>query len=150
MKRLTKNMRSLIASMALVAAMMVFGSTFASAIGWNPPCGNVTIVNNTGCTIGLCPWWNPPLFPPCAPFIAPGGTIVVPTPGAGLQLNGMVSWAGNLYPLNPAPPNPWGPWWVNNYITGPAPGCCVDVFVNVATCTITVMPTPPGGPPCRP
>lgn len=142
------NLRHSVMVASAVIAMMLMGASVASAINWSPPCAQTTIINNTGCTIGLCPMWVPMLAPPCTPFIPPGGIIGINTPGP-LQLNGMFSWGGTAYPLQPAPPNGCGaPLWVPNYMTGPAPGCCVDVFVNPATCTICVYPSAGGGP-CR-
>ncbi|HVZ42044.1 MAG TPA: hypothetical protein VHI13_22385 [Candidatus Kapabacteria bacterium] len=152
--RIQNPLKAILAT-AVVAAALALGTVRASAqIVWNPPCGNVTVFNLTGCTIGLCPAWAPPLVPPCTPFIAPGGNVVVPTPGPALKLNGMVSRAGIVYPLLPLaapPPPPAGAAvaWVPNFMTGPAPGCCVDVYVDPAGCNMWVFPST-GIPPCRP
>lgn len=146
-----------ISALAIVAAALVtlFGASTASAIAWNPPCPNTTVVNNTPWVIGVCPWWVPGLVPPCTPFIpaGPGTFVVIPTGVPALQLNGMVSLAGNLYPLVavpafPPPPIP-APWYVPNIMIGPGPGNCVDIYADPATCTITVFPTR-FLPPCRP
>jgi hypothetical protein len=152
MKRRFHSSRASIYALAFVAIMMVFGSTVASAIPWNPPCGMTTIVNNTGCTVGICPWWNIGLVPPCAPFIGPGpASVVINTAVPGLQLNGFVTWAGTLLPLIAIPPGapcaPAATWWVPNITVGPAPGCCVDIYVNPGACRIIVCPSPG---PCTP
>jgi hypothetical protein len=141
--------RATMFALAAIAAMMVLGTTVASAIPWNPPCGNTRVVNNTACNVGICPLWNPGIPIPCSPIIGPGGVSGINTAFPALQLNGIVSWGGFVYPLQPAPALPCGagsPFWVPAVTVGPA-GCCVDIFIDPATCTITVCPSPG---PCRP
>ncbi len=147
---------SIAAAFAVAAIVMICAGTTATAqILWNPPCGAVTIFNNTPCTIGLCPGWAPMLAPPCSPFILPGNFAVVPTAAPALMLNGIFSQAGILRPLVAAPPAPPSavpaPWWVPNIMVGPAPGCCVDVYIDntAGVCTMWVFPTRLA-PPCRP
>lgn len=136
-----------------VAAMMSFGSTTASAVPW--ACANTTVINNCPFVVGVCPNWAPALVPPCTPFLAawpgPGNVVVIPT-AAAANLFGMISLGGFPYGFAPLPATPCvpAPFWVPNFIIGPGPGNCVDVYVNPGACTITVCPALPAPPPCRP
>lgn len=136
------------------AIMLLIGSTASAQLNWNPPCGVINIHNASGCGTRFTLVTNPGFLP--APlFIAPGVANFpgVPNP---LQINGIVSFNGNFYPIIPGgpimppPAPPVAPCaWIPNVALGPPPGCCFDIFFDCrpGQCNVWLIPKPP---PCQP
>jgi hypothetical protein len=71
-----------------------------------------------------------------------------------MTVNSAISFGGIPYPVvQPGPPSPPAPvgsnGWISNITVGPAPGSCVDLYLDLANCTVYVFPTT-APPPCRP
>lgn len=149
---------NLIKAVLLGSAALLFGAAVATAqrVVWNPPCTSTTFQNQTGCTVELVLWTA---YPPMGnmPIAVPPGTTVYPgpqpvPPSTTLAFDGLKSASNtpvSMMPQGPPAPAP-GPatyaGWVRGVTTNPN-GCCVDVYFDVATCTIWVFP---GTPPCTP
>jgi hypothetical protein len=129
---------------AIVAAVSSFHATTVQAqlLPWNPPCGNVTVYNISGCTadLNLVAFTTGPIptitVPQCP------GSVVVGLPG-GVTIAGVLSQAGTsvllqtpvagvppaLCPVGMPPlPTTIADRWVRGVTLGPAPGCCFDVY----------------------
>lgn len=133
-------------SCAALFMVMAAVTPAVAQIPWNPPCANVKIFNKTDCTFnftlvaistGVIPTVN----------LTPGATVTFAVP-FGTRLVGVISAFGNQYNFLPvASPPAFAPWKVTAVTMGP-PDCCVDVYADPSTCTVTIFPS--AGPfPCN-
>lgn len=129
-----------------MAMMVLCGTDLHAQIPWNPPCSSVTIFNKTNCTFPFTLATTPAGLVPTFTY-APGQSMTYPMPSGSL-IDGVFSMLGNQYNFVPvaSPPAP-APWKVTAVTMGP-PDCCVDVYADPSTCTVTIVPS--SGPfPCN-
>ena len=142
-------------SLVALFAAMLFGAITAAAqpLVWNPPCATLFVKDMTGGAIALTVLTTPPglVGPVVVPPFGATGPFFMPV---GATVNGITSFGGFFRPVfQPAPPSPPAPipsnGWIPNVTIGPAPGICVDIYLDLTNCNIYVYPT---GflPPCRP
>jgi hypothetical protein len=151
MNRRTRSFLPAMLGVAIMMAAMFFGAAHCGAqpITWSGPCTSMTVTNYAACTITFTPWTN---FAVSNPTINPGFSATFAVP-AGLVVNGMITLAGtkvgNVSPGG-VPPLPAPQVPTAGKVTGitlGTPGCCVDVYFDVASCNVYIVP---GTPPCMP
>jgi hypothetical protein len=140
-----------------IAVLACLGAIAASAqpLAWDPPCGKLSVVNYAPCPALLKLVTTPagvigPIGVPAAGPGGPGlaGPVLVPL---GTAINGMMTPGGTTYPMvqpAPVPPPPAPPpaapnGWIPTVTVDPTlpPGCCVDIYFDLASCTVYIFPT---------
>lgn len=153
MKRHIRNSIATLFGAAMIACLLGFNATNVSAqpVAWNPPCPVSKIINNTGCTADVFLNTNFGVVGPIT--VQPNGNTTPINVPPGTIITGIVTQAGTIVPVGPGTPipPPGGPGFSAGTITGvvfgPAPGCCFDVYFDVANCYVWLFP---GTPPCTP
>lgn len=159
-----KSFLRLTGAVMLAAAGLAIGAAHATAqpIAWNPPCTVANVSNLTACNIVL----NINTAPaggikslPMGPGAFLGGVPVPPVPGVPpppIGFTGVTSRGGIAYGIVCClvPPVGLPPTATDAVlcvdIGTPTVPCCCDVWFDVASCSVFVLPAACPNPPCRP
>ncbi len=117
--------------LAVLAAAFLGAVSAGAQVTMNPPCKQITVNNTSACTFnGTINTTPAGLFPsPIAP--ASSNTYVIPI---GATADDVTTPYSNTYAFKPIG---LGVWRVAAITMGP-PDCCVDVTLDLNTCTITI------------